>query len=91
MRRLASRHTTGSVSRTANEITARQHRQQHQRTFSGVETMSTTQHVGRHPAAPSARVRDQARDAAALIVFSAATATCLAVAMLLLVRLGQQG
>ena len=53
--------------------------------------MSTTQPVGRAAAAPPLRVRDQAREAAALIAFSAATASCLAVALLLLTHLGSQG
>jgi hypothetical protein len=58
---------------------------------SGVETMSTTQPVGRTAAAPPLRVRDQAREAAALIAFSAATACGLALALLLLTHLGSQG
>lgn len=57
---------------------------------SGVETMSSTQPLGRTAAAPL-RVRDQAREAAALIAFSAATASCLAVALLVLTHLGSQG
>ena len=59
--------------------------------FSGVETMSTTHHLGRTPTAPPSRVRDQAREVAALIAFSAAAASCLAFTLLLLVHLGQQG
>jgi hypothetical protein len=53
--------------------------------------MSTTQPVGRTAAAPPLRVRDQARAAAALIAFSAATACGLALALLLLTHLGSQG
>ncbi|HET6692715.1 MAG TPA: hypothetical protein VFR45_04010 [Nocardioides sp.] len=53
--------------------------------------MSTTQPVGRTAAAPPLRVRDQAREAAALIAFSAATACGLALALLLLTHLGSQG
>ena len=87
MRRLAPCHTTGSVSRTANQ----QHQHAHPQHTSGVETMSTTQPVGRTAAAPPLRVRDQAREAAALIAFSAATACGLALALLLLTHLGSQG
>ena len=58
---------------------------------SGVETMSTTQPLGRTAAAPPLRVRDQVREAAALIAFSAGTASCLALALLLLTHLGRQG
>lgn len=58
---------------------------------SGVETMSTTQPLGRTTASAPLRVRDQARDAAALIAFSAATASSLALALLLLTHLGSQG
>jgi len=53
--------------------------------------MSTTHHLGRTAAAPPLRVRDQAREVAALIAFSAATASCLAFAILILIHLGQQG
>lgn len=53
--------------------------------------MSTTQPLGRTPASAPLRVRDQAREAAALIAFSAATACGLALALLLLTRLGSQG
>ncbi|MDT0185483.1 hypothetical protein Q9S36_35390 [Microbacterium sp. ARD31] len=53
--------------------------------------MSTTQPWARTTAAPPLRVRDQAREAAALIAFSAATASCLAFALLLLAHLGHQG
>jgi hypothetical protein len=87
VRRLAPCHTTGSVSRTANQ----QHQPAHPQHTSGVETMSTTQPVGRTAAAPPLRVRDQAREAAALIAFSAATASCLALALLLVTHLGSQG
>lgn len=52
--------------------------------------MSTTQPWARTTAA-APRVRDQAREAAALIAFSAATASCLALALLLLAHLGHQG
>lgn len=58
---------------------------------SGVETMSTTQPWARTAAAPPSRVRDQAREAAALIAFSAATASCLAFALLLLTYVAHQG
>ena len=81
----------GRVSRTANAAPdQQQHRQQHT-AISGVETMSTTQPWARTAAAPPLRVRDQAREAAALIAFSAATASCLAFALLLLTYLGHQG
>ena len=90
MRRLAPCHTTGSVSRTANQQHASTQPAHPQHT-SGVETMSTTQPVGRTAAAPPLRVRDQAREAAALIAFSAATACGLALALLLLTHLGSQG
>ena len=53
--------------------------------------MSTTQPWARSAAAPPLRVRDQAREAAALIAFSAATASCLAFVLLLLTHLGHQG
>ena len=53
--------------------------------------MSTTQPWARTDAAPPPRVRDQAREAAALIAFSAATACGLALALLLLTHLGSQG
>ena len=53
--------------------------------------MSTTQPLGRTTAAPPLRVRDQARAAATLIAFSAATASCLALGLLLLTHLGLQG
>lgn len=53
--------------------------------------MSSTQPAGRTAAAPPLRVRDQAREAAVLVAFSAATASCLALALLLLARLGHQG
>jgi hypothetical protein len=90
VRRLTPCHTTGGVSRTANPASAAtsQHTSQH---VSGVETMSTTQPWARTAAAPPLRVRDQARAAAALIAFSAATASCLALGLLLLTYLGHQG
>ena len=53
--------------------------------------MSTTQHLGRPAVAAPLRVRDQAREAAALIAFSAATACGLALALLVLAHLGSQG
>lgn len=52
--------------------------------------MSTTQPTVR-TAAPPLRVRDQAREAAVLIAFSAATACGLALVLLLLTHLGSQG
>ena len=93
MRRLTSRHLAGRVSRTANEhhptSTTSQHEQQPD--SYGVETMSTTQPLGRTAAAPPLRVRDQAREAVTLIAFSAATASALALGLLLLTHLGPQG
>ncbi len=101
VRRLTPCHTTGSVSRTAS-----QHVQPAPASTttgstagttasttasSGVEIMSTTQPLGRTAAPPPLRVRDQAREAAALIAFSAVTASCLALALLLLAHLGSQG
>ena len=53
--------------------------------------MSTTQPLGRTAVATPLRVRDQAREAAALIAFSAATASVLALGLLLLTHLGSQG
>ena len=53
--------------------------------------MSTTHPVGRTTASAPLRVRDQAREAATLIAFSAATASSLALALLLLTHLGSQG
>lgn len=90
MRRLISCHTAGSVSRTANCSTCSTRQQQHQHS-SGVETMSTAQPLGRTAAAPPLRVRDQARDAVVLVAFSAATASALALGLLLLTHLGSQG
>jgi hypothetical protein len=52
--------------------------------------MSTTQPLAR-TAAPPLRVRDQAREVAALMVSSAAAASGLAIALLLLMHLGRQG
>lgn len=52
--------------------------------------MSSTQ-PSVHAAAPPLRVRDQARDAALLVVFSAATACGLALGLLVLMHLGTQG
>ena len=91
MRRLIPCHTAGSVSRTANQQHPASTSAAHPQHTSGVETMSTTQPVGRTAAAPPLRVRDQAREAAALIAFSAATACGLALALLLLTHLGSQG
>jgi hypothetical protein len=53
--------------------------------------MSTTQPLGRSAAARPLRVRDQAREAVTLIAFSAATASALALGLLLLTHLGSQG
>ena len=53
--------------------------------------MSTTHPVGRTTASAPLRVRDQAREAATLIAFSAATASSLALALMLLTHLGSQG
>ena len=54
--------------------------------------MSTTHHLGRTAAAPPPhRVRDQARAVAALITFSAATASVLSLGLLLVLRLVQAG
>jgi hypothetical protein len=100
VRRLTSCHLAGSVSRTANTsntsstVSSTQGSTQSRAApinSSGVETMSTTHHLGRATAAPPLRVRDQAREVAALIAFSAATASCLAFAILFLIHLGQQG
>ena len=51
--------------------------------------MSNAQSLGRTAAPP--RVRDQAREVLALVAFSALTASCLAVGLLLLMTLGRQG
>ena len=84
VRRLTSCHTAGSVSRTASN--------QHSCTAtSGVETMSTSQPLARAAAAPPLRVRDQAREAVTLVACSAAMASCLALALLVLTHLGRQG
>ena len=91
MRRLAPCHTAGSVSRTANPEEPSSTQPAHPLHTSGVETMSTTQPVGRTSAAPPLRVRDQAREAAALIAVSDTTACGLALALLLLTHLGSQG
>ena len=53
--------------------------------------MSHTQSLGRTAAATPPRVRDQAREAMALRVFSAATASSIALALVLLASLGRQG
>lgn len=53
--------------------------------------MSSTQSWERASAAPPLRVRDQAREAAVLVAFSAATASCLALGLLVLTHLGLQG
>ncbi len=85
VRRLTSCHTAGSVSRTASS-------NQHSCTAtSGVETMSTTQPLARTAAARPLRVREQAREAVTLIACSAAMASCLALALLVLTHLGRQG
>ena len=99
VRRLTPCHLAGSVSRTANEhdqrvlpaSTTSQHHQPAPPATSGVETMSTTQPLARSTAARPPRVRDQAREAAALVAFSAATASALALGLLLLTHLGSQG
>ena len=88
MRRLAPCHQAGKVSRTASSTRSTASSTQ---SSSGVETMSTTHHLGRPAAAAPLRVRDQAREVLTLIAFSAATASCLAFTLLLLVRLGHQG
>ena len=74
MRRLA-RPTTGvsaappaPAARTAARVSSTTSSTQQR---SGVETMSTASHLGRTPTAPPSRVRDQAREVAALMVFSA--------------------
>ena len=91
MRRLTPCHTAGSVSRTASPAAAAPVSTSQQHATSGVETMSTTQPLGRTAVATPLRVRDQAREAATLIAFSAATASALALALLLLTHLGSQG
>ncbi|SED31927.1 hypothetical protein SAMN04489844_4171 [Nocardioides exalbidus] len=53
--------------------------------------MSTSQPLARTAAAPPLRVRDQAREALTLVVFSAATASALALGLLVLTHLGRQG
>ena len=53
--------------------------------------MSTTQPLGRTAVATPLRVRDQARAAATLVAFSAATASALALGLLLLTHLASQG
>ncbi|UFN45550.1 hypothetical protein [Nocardioides okcheonensis] len=53
--------------------------------------MSSTQSWERASAAPPLRVRDQAREAALLVLFSAATASALALGLLVLTHLGLQG
>ena len=53
--------------------------------------MSTTQPVGRAAAAPPLRVRDQAREVVAVVLFSAVTASGLALGLLLLASLGRRG
>jgi hypothetical protein len=53
--------------------------------------MSTSQPLARTAAAPPLRVRDQAREALALVAFSAATASALALGLLVLTHLGGQG
>ncbi|CAA9383302.1 MAG: hypothetical protein AVDCRST_MAG32-1808 [uncultured Nocardioides sp.] len=53
--------------------------------------MRNTQSWERTAAGTPARVRDQAREVLAVVTFSAVTASCLAVALLLLANLGRQG
>lgn len=53
--------------------------------------MSHTQSLGRTAADVPQRVRDQAREVLAVVAFSAATATGLTLALMLLIHLGQQG
>lgn len=94
VRRLTSCHLAGSVSRTANLRAAHTSTTKSpapSTSTSGVETMSTTQPLGRTAAASPLRVRDQARAAATLVAFSAAMASCLALGLLLLTHLGLQG
>ena len=91
VRRLTSCHTAGRVSRTANHAAPPVSSTSSNQTASGVETMSTTQPLGRTAAAPPLRVRDQAREAVTLIAFSAATASALALGLLLLTHLGSAG
>lgn len=88
VRRLTPCHLAGRVSRTANSETPTQPAAP---ATNGVETMSATQPLARTSAARPPRVRDQAREAATLIAFSAATASALALALLLLTHLGSQG
>jgi hypothetical protein len=52
--------------------------------------MSNTHYAGRTATQQPLRVRDQAREALAVLLFSAVTATCLAVALLALATLGGQ-
>ena len=53
--------------------------------------MSNTHSVGRTAGGAPARVRDQAREALAVMAFSALAATSLALALVLLASLGRQG
>ena len=53
--------------------------------------MSHTQSLGRTPAQVPPRVRQQAREVLALMTFSAGAATGIALALLLLLQLGQRG
>ena len=53
--------------------------------------MSHTQSLGRTTAGMPLRVRDQAREVVAVVVFSAVTASCLALGLLLLTSLGTRG
>lgn len=96
VRRLTPCHLAGRVSRTASThhpARTTQHVAQHviSTATSGVETMSTTQPLARTAAARPLRVRDQAREAVTLIACSAAMASCLALALLVLTHLGRQG
>lgn len=87
VRRLTPCHTAGRVSRTASTSASTSL----STATSGVETMSTTQPLARTAAAPPLRVRDQAREAVTLVACSAAMASCLALALLVLTHLGRQG
>jgi hypothetical protein len=52
--------------------------------------MSHTQSLGRATADVPLRVRDQAREVLVLVAFSAATASALTLALMLLLELGQR-
>lgn len=53
--------------------------------------MSNAHYAGRAATQQPLRVRDQAREALAVLVFSAVTATTLSLVFMLLVTLGGQG